>query len=157
MHTPSLTQFFPIIPRFMFYWHVDATFAQVLRNSRTTSSRLARPLTQIQPSIDFSCNPVSHNCIPGLHYVHTFHSIALWIVSLCFLTLSFSLVYSVKKNHFQWIVAGRSDIVIVRKETCVFSRVSISLKENWGITIIISFKGDVWKFQGKRKISVVFN
>lgn len=51
-------------------------------------------------------------------------------VSLFFNSLFLSFVYSVKKNHFQWIVAERSDIVFVRKETCVFSRVSISLKEN---------------------------
>lgn len=90
------------------------------------SSRLVRPLTQIQPSIDFSCNPVSHNCIPfyRLEASSSFHSIASRIVSLC----------SLRKWSFSRMLFQEETIYFLKEKLwfgfSLITSVFISLKEN---------------------------
>lgn len=131
------------------------------------SSRLVRPLTQIQPSIDFSCNPVSHNCIPfyRLEASSSFHSIASRIVSLC----------SLRKWSFSRMLFQEETIYFLKEKLwfgfSLITSVFISLKENhfqgllfqeeriYNLYIFIDqeylyffkIEGHLWRFQVKCK------
>lgn len=120
------------------------------------SSRLVRPLTQIQPSIDFSCNPVSHNCIPfyRLEASCSFHSIASRIVSLC----------SLRKWSFSRMLFQEETIYFLKEKLwfgfSLITSIFISLKENRGISLKISnakikVKAYLIKLYSYRKVKIV--